>query len=317
MKYDVFISYRRKNGFEMAQLIRDRLKAKGLECFLDTEELHSGKFSEEIIDAIKGSKNFLAVLPKNALDRCVNEDDWVRTEIMTAIEEKINIIPVIYPDFKWPKRLFDKLPKEIVNLQYQQGVPASQDYFSSMIEKIISYLKDVKLKPVTKTGSLYYESSRFIGDKACSTNGLISVDMAFHSGSEWRRNNDMVNTLNMLQQMGCRLRVLVNTPKAAEIVCKHMRMPNKKYIPFKDSIKEWCELAQQYPNMEVRALDIPLLHRLYVVRGENDGSASVKYYSYGNYIAEKDYRREFEYDDAGYALYADEFDYLWRIAEKK
>lgn len=30
MQYDAFISYRRENGFLMAQVIRDRLEEKGL-----------------------------------------------------------------------------------------------------------------------------------------------------------------------------------------------------------------------------------------------------------------------------------------------
>ena len=53
MLYDAFISYRRDNGFFMAQVIRDRLKEKGVYCFLDLEELNSGKFDTKILVAIK------------------------------------------------------------------------------------------------------------------------------------------------------------------------------------------------------------------------------------------------------------------------
>ena len=36
--YDAFISYRRENGFLMAQVIYDRLKERGIQCFFDLEE---------------------------------------------------------------------------------------------------------------------------------------------------------------------------------------------------------------------------------------------------------------------------------------
>lgn len=43
-RYDALISYRRENGFLMAQVIYDRLKNRGIQCFFDLEEWRSGKF---------------------------------------------------------------------------------------------------------------------------------------------------------------------------------------------------------------------------------------------------------------------------------
>ena len=67
--YDAFISYRRDNGFLMAQVIYDRLKERGINCFLDLEELRSGKFDEKILVAIQQAHTFILILPRNALDR--------------------------------------------------------------------------------------------------------------------------------------------------------------------------------------------------------------------------------------------------------
>lgn len=72
--YDIFISYRR-SSYETANLIATRLKASGYSVFFDVETLRSGKFNEQLFSVIQQCKDFLLVLPPEALDRCVNEDD--------------------------------------------------------------------------------------------------------------------------------------------------------------------------------------------------------------------------------------------------
>ena len=92
MKYNAFISYRRENGFLMAQIIHDKLAEKGITSFLDLEELRSGKFNEKLYEAIGNSNNFILILPKGALDRCTSSEDWVRKEIIAAIEMKKTVM---------------------------------------------------------------------------------------------------------------------------------------------------------------------------------------------------------------------------------
>ena len=75
--YDIFISYRR-SSYDTANLIATRLKAAGYSVFFDMETLRAGKFNEQLYDVIDNCKDFILVLPPKALDRCVNEDDWVR-----------------------------------------------------------------------------------------------------------------------------------------------------------------------------------------------------------------------------------------------
>ena len=92
--YDIFISYRR-SSYDTANLIATRLKAAGYSVFFDMETLRSGKFNEQLFEFIDNCKDFILILPPNALDRCVNEDDWVRLETMRAMGAKKNIIPVM------------------------------------------------------------------------------------------------------------------------------------------------------------------------------------------------------------------------------
>ncbi|MBO4573917.1 MAG: toll/interleukin-1 receptor domain-containing protein [Bacteroidales bacterium] len=136
-KYDIFISYRRES-FSQANLICTRLKALGYRVFIDVEALNSGKFNEQLLSVIKNCKDFIAVLPPNALDRCVSEDDWVRREVMCAMENHKNIIPIMLAGFAWP----DPMPKGMEDLcMYQSLAPMPDVYFDMQIKKLQGYLK--------------------------------------------------------------------------------------------------------------------------------------------------------------------------------
>lgn len=97
MKYDVFISYRREGGDKYARTIQQALE-KQYRVFLDFDELKDGVFDQRIIDAISESPVFLLILSRGALDRCVNENDWVRQEILQAVKCGCHIVPVTIDD---------------------------------------------------------------------------------------------------------------------------------------------------------------------------------------------------------------------------
>lgn len=136
-KYDIFISYRR-DSFNQANLICTRLKALGYRVFIDVEALNSGKFNEQLLTVIKNCTDFIVVLPPNALDRCENRDDWVRREVMCAIENKKNIIPIMLAGFEWPATM----PEGMEELcMYQSLAPMPDVYFDMQIKKLQGYLK--------------------------------------------------------------------------------------------------------------------------------------------------------------------------------
>ncbi len=137
---DVFISYRRDGGFALARLLYECLHKENISVFLDLEELRSGPFNEKLYEAIDASENFVIVLPPKALDRCVNEDDWVRLEIEHAIKNKKNIIPLLVNEFEFPDNLSDSLKM----LPFFNGVQVSREYFDASVGKLISMLRNVK-----------------------------------------------------------------------------------------------------------------------------------------------------------------------------
>ena len=131
-QYDIFISYRR-SSYDTANLIATRLKSAGYSVFFDMEALRSGKFNEQLFEVIDNCKDFLVVLPPNALDRCVNEDDWVRLEVCRAMAKKKNIVPVMLNGFTWPNPMpngMEELP------DYQALTATSTEYFDMAMERL-------------------------------------------------------------------------------------------------------------------------------------------------------------------------------------
>ena len=94
-KYDIFISYRREGGLLLTRCICYYLRSKGVRCFFDLKEIKGGRFDEKIYRALDDSKYFLLILTVGALDRCVNEDDWVRKEIEYAKAKSCEIVPLM------------------------------------------------------------------------------------------------------------------------------------------------------------------------------------------------------------------------------
>ena len=314
---DAFISYRREGGYLMAQLLRSSLKEIGVHCYLDLEEDRSGQFDERLLDAIKDSANFILILTKGALDRCVNEDDWVRKEIIEAVTLDKNIIPVMYPDFVWPKELNDRFPREVSFLEKKQGVILRQEYLQATIGKIADYMVDVKRieNGGVKTELIPAGASAFFANGFKKLSNVQCVDMAFHAGSEWRRNSDKVDILSHIIDKKITLRILVNSEETVRTICSHMSQPLKKYVGFDSSVADWIDLAKTYPDViHVRIADVPLLHRLYIIRSEKRGFVNIKYYTYGNYTPDKDFRMVFDQSGKEYSLYTEEFDYIWNKA---
>ena len=136
-KYDIFISYRRDGGESTAKILRDKLSELGYQVFFDVESLRSGDFNTKLYSVIEECQDFLLVLSPGALDRCRNEDDWVRLEIEHALRTEKNIIPVMLRGFSFP----EKLPDSIEPLRYKNGVESNYQFFDAFIEKLRQFLR--------------------------------------------------------------------------------------------------------------------------------------------------------------------------------
>lgn len=145
MSYDIFISYRRKGaGAGVAGELQAKLENLGHKVFLDVDEIGSGQFPVQIENAINECKDFLLVLSPGTLDRCIDEEDWVRREIVQAQNAKKNIIGVGLPGFIMPKA--EALPEPLKPLTTIQVFLWIHEYRTASFERIVENLVSSVLK---------------------------------------------------------------------------------------------------------------------------------------------------------------------------
>lgn len=132
----IFISYRRDGGSDISHSLYDHLKKRNYSVFLDREELRAGRFDRTLEREIEGCDVFLLVLSKGCLNRCWNSRDWLRQEIVRAIECQKNIILVMQPGFEFPARL----PQKINCIRNYQGHRINYDFYEAFLEKLESGL---------------------------------------------------------------------------------------------------------------------------------------------------------------------------------
>ena len=139
--YDVYICYRWLGGSQLASLIKVHLEVQGISVFMDVFGLGGGNFEEAILSTLNKTKNIVLVLTPGTLDRCKGDtriQDWLHQEIVCAIDSKIKIVPVVDPEFKWPKD--DELPEDIRNVSRMNGVPWSHEFQDASVTKLIEFL---------------------------------------------------------------------------------------------------------------------------------------------------------------------------------
>ncbi|KMY98267.1 NAD(+) hydrolase sarm1 isoform X3 [Drosophila simulans] len=142
---DVFVSYRRSNGSQLASLLKVHLQLRGFSVFIDVERLEAGKFDNGLLNSIRQAKNFVLVLTPDALHRCINDEDckdWVHREIVAALNSNCNIIPIIDQQFDWPE--VERLPEDMRSVAHFNGVNWIHDYQDACIDKLERFLRGEK-----------------------------------------------------------------------------------------------------------------------------------------------------------------------------
>lgn len=189
--YDIFISYRRLDeqgnisGRDQARLIAKQLELEGYHPFFDYSEIKDNEFDKVIIPAIENCKVFILVLTKDSLNRCKNENDWVRREIEIAIKSGCKIINVA-PDksfCEWPK----SLPESLLAIK---NIQISDIHFGSLFELSMKKLIDERVVPGLKNTKLFdkvyspqnTEENREFIDSLDEINGGLSSEELFQKG---------------------------------------------------------------------------------------------------------------------------------------
>lgn len=137
----IFISYRRKDGMELARNIRYALKeAQIADCaFFDVESIGEGSWNEQIKSAIAKSNCFLILLTPSSLENR-GENDYFLREVRTILEKdpsENRVIPILAEQFHWPEHLESPLKE----LAAKQDLEISGRYFDASMARMIDYIK--------------------------------------------------------------------------------------------------------------------------------------------------------------------------------
>ena len=133
-----FISYRREGGAEIARLISSQLQRRGVTTFLDIDDLGAQCFDERLLNAIKSAQNFVLILSPGSLDRCGDENDWLRQEISLALRLRKNIVPVFKEGFVFPDPT--RIPQDLADLPRYNCVTFSHEYFGASLDRLVGFL---------------------------------------------------------------------------------------------------------------------------------------------------------------------------------
>jgi len=144
----VFISYRRTDVYT-ALAVYQGLKSQGYDVFFDYRSISSGAFEQIIISNIKARAHFILILTPTALDRSNEPGDWLRREIETAIDEKRNIIPLLFKGFQFgTPSVSEKLTGTLKNLSGYNGLNVHEDYFDEAMVRLRTQYLNVPLDTV-------------------------------------------------------------------------------------------------------------------------------------------------------------------------
>lgn len=138
MKYDIFISYSRKDS-EIVKRFADELGKAGYTIWMDIAGIELGdEFKRKIVTAIKDSSVFLFFSSKNS-----NKSEWTVKEVNYAVSKKCIIVPVKIDYAEYD----DSIGLDLAGLDFVQY--SGSDKFGNAIDKL---QRSLEKKIVTKIG---------------------------------------------------------------------------------------------------------------------------------------------------------------------
>lgn len=163
---DAFISYRRETGLDKARSIATELKRQEYSVFFDCDSLVEGLFNQKIYKNIENSHNFILVLSEGCLNRCSDENDWVRLEVEHALKLKKNIIPVLCDGFTTPENMVESIAQVMII----QGVTYNAVRFEQSVGDIINRLRDengekILISRRSNVANVYYAKNGMSGEE--------------------------------------------------------------------------------------------------------------------------------------------------------
>jgi hypothetical protein len=141
----IVISYRRDDSKWIAGRIYDRLEGhygKG-HVFMDIDSIPIGlDFRDHIRETLDRCDVLVAIVGPNWIgnredsEHILDETDWVRIEIESALNKKIPVIPVLIDRSRMPKP--GELPETLQNFAFRQAAKVDTEHFHSHMDRVIA-----------------------------------------------------------------------------------------------------------------------------------------------------------------------------------
>ncbi len=288
--YDIFISYRRKGGAHYARILKAELEKRGYRdrVFLDYDELKDGRFDRRIMDAIVSAPIFIFILSPGSLERCIYEDDWVRQEILYAMEKERHIIPINFDGLFQGFPL--SVPAEVKNAlsQHQFTKIDSESLLNVSVDQMI---KD-RIAPIIAPHQLYSKPLGaeivIIPDADCTIYRLGTLLAKASKDTEiiihLLKGNHMLEFISVkYPDIKEKVKITVHDNDYTDLIEIHLKdrvgrqdLENQILFPYKNSVGKWG-----YASREGK-LVIPCLYES--VGFFTEGLASVRIDNLGGYI---------------------------------
>ncbi len=161
-KKNIFINYRvHDTAGETGRLV-DRLKQRfsDEQIFMDIDKIEPGlDFTKAISKSLESCDIMLAIIgphwlgvnPANNTSRIKNPNDWVKTEISTALQRDIRVVPVLVDGGQLPDA--DELPDELQPLLLRQSYEISNKRWDYDTEQLINLLIKSGITPKPSTAN--------------------------------------------------------------------------------------------------------------------------------------------------------------------
>jgi hypothetical protein len=155
----LFINYRREDTAPYAGRLYDRLVAHFGEdqVFIDIDQIEPGEDFVEVINRRVGAcevaivsigPNWLTATDASGQRRLDDSEDFVRMEIIAALEREIRVIPVLVGRARMPRK--QDLPEALAPLSRRNAIELSETRFHSDVNRLIEAIEKPRAFPEKK-----------------------------------------------------------------------------------------------------------------------------------------------------------------------
>jgi len=156
----LFINYRREDTAPYAGRLYDRLTAHFGEdqVFIDIDQIEPGEdFVEAInrkvsacdIAIVSIGPDWLSVTDASGNRRLDDKEDFVRMEIVAALQRKIRVIPILVGGARMPRK--QDLPEDLAPLSRRNALELSETRFHADVDRLIEAIEKPRTLPEKKT----------------------------------------------------------------------------------------------------------------------------------------------------------------------